>query len=135
MAEHGLLDNPIVVEEICDRLAGGEALSVICADNHMPSDDTIYRRMAKDEAFAGTIARARAAQQEAIADQIVDMADAADSEDWQVVKLRIWARQWRAGKLAPKRFGDSALLKHADADGNKLPTRVVVTYVSGDAEK
>src|SRR3984885_11190199 len=38
--------------------------------------------------------------------QTVDMADAATPEDWQVVKLRIWARQWRASKLAPKVYGE-----------------------------
>ena len=34
------------------------------------------------------------------------MADAATPEDWQVVKLRIWARRWRASKLAPKVYGE-----------------------------
>jgi hypothetical protein len=34
------------------------------------------------------------------------MADKATAEDWQVVKLRIWARQWRASKLAPKKYGE-----------------------------
>ena len=39
-------------------------------------------------------------------DQCVRMADEATPEDWQVVKMRIWARQWRASKLAPKKYGD-----------------------------
>ena len=34
------------------------------------------------------------------------MADAATEADYNVVKLRIWARQWRASKLAPKKYGD-----------------------------
>jgi len=76
--------------------------------------------MAKDEDFRSAIARAREMQQEAEIDRTVDMADNATPEDHQVVKLRIWARQWRAAKLAPKKYGDSTMVKHADADGEKL---------------
>jgi terminase small subunit-like protein len=36
------------------------------------------------------------------------MADAATEADRQVVKLRIWARQWRGAKLAPKRYGEKS---------------------------
>ena len=51
---------------------------------------------------APDIARAREAQQHALVDQTVAMADAATVENWQLVRLQIQARQWRAGKLAPK---------------------------------
>jgi hypothetical protein len=65
------------------------------------------------EEFQNAIASARASQQEVMADDNVDMADKATAEDWQVVKLRIWARQWRASKLAPKKYGDKLDLNHA----------------------
>lgn len=114
------LDDESVVDEICDRLASGEGLKAICANKHLPSDDTVYRKMANDPDFAARIARAREAQQDHEADAIVDMADKATPEDWQVVKLRIWARQWRAAKLAPKKYGDDLRLRHADAEGGNL---------------
>lgn len=125
--DSSVLDNPAFVEEICDRLAGGEGLKEICADDHLPSDDTVYRKMAKDPEFAARIARARESQQEFEADNIVAMADAATEEDWQVVKLRIWARQWRAAKLAPKRFGDKTL--HGNDPDNPLPEGFAVNLV------
>lgn len=98
--------DPKVVAELCARIAEGNAIGVICRSDDMPSETEIYRRMASDPDFASAIARAREAQQDAEAEKIVQMADEATAEDWQVVKLRIWARQWRAAKLAPKRYGD-----------------------------
>lgn len=100
------LDDPAVVDAICARLIGGEGLKGICKSDGMPAVSTVYLRMANDEEFRNRIARAREAQQDALIDDTVDMADAATVEDHQVVKLRIWARQWRAAKLAPKRYGD-----------------------------
>jgi len=41
----------------------------------------------------------------AMIDDTIDLADSATPENWQVVLLRIWARQWRAGKLALRVFG------------------------------
>lgn len=106
----GDLNDPAVVQELCDRVASGEAIMNICKDAHMPTDPQVYLRMARDEAFRAIIARAREAQQEREADMVVALADEATNEDHQVVKLRIWARQWRAGKLAPKKFGDKTLI-------------------------
>lgn len=95
-----------LVADICDHIATGKSLIEIGSLQGYPSSDSMYRQMHRDEDFASSIARAREAQQDHEADQIVRMADLADGENWQVVKLRIWARQWRASKLAPKKFGD-----------------------------
>jgi hypothetical protein len=100
------LDDPEVVERICNRIASGEAISKICRDKDMPSVSTIYLKMHKDAEFRNIIALAREAQQEYEMDACIDIADAATPEDHNVAKLRIWARQWRAGKLAPKKFGE-----------------------------
>ena len=73
--------------------------------------------MAKDPVFANEIARAREAQQEFIADDIVEMADKANVDDVNVVRLQIWARQWRAAKLAPKKYGDKVTQEITGANG------------------
>lgn len=98
--------DPETLDELCARIAEGRGIKEVCRDEDMPSDTEVFRRMANDEEFAARIARAREAQQEAEAERIVDMADEATHENWQVVKMRIWARQWRAAKLAPKKYGD-----------------------------
>lgn len=79
---------------------------VACAPIDRPQMDTIYREMARSVSFANRIARAREAQQHAMVDQTVTMADAATATNWQVVRLRIWARQWAAARLAPKVYGE-----------------------------
>lgn len=85
----------------------------IASRPEFPCEKTIYRKMAKDPVFAAAINQARTAQQEYEADQTVKMADEATVDDYNVVKLRIWARQWRAAKLAPKKYGDRL---NVDAD-------------------
>lgn len=103
-----------MVGALCGEIASGRAISELAGKDGFPSERAIYRKMSSDPKFAGIIAQARAAQQEYEADACVDMADKATAADWQVVKLRIWARQWRASKLAPKKYGDRMQLTGAD---------------------
>ncbi len=104
------LDDPAVRERLCNALVSGSSIAQVCKLPDMPAESTVYLKMAKDEDFRSLIALAREAQQEAEADRTVDMADKATPEDWQVVKLRIWARQWRAAKLAPKKYSEAIKL-------------------------
>jgi hypothetical protein len=91
---------------LCDRLAAGKPLYRICQDPKMPSLTEVYVRMAHDEAFGELIHRARAAQQHAMVDQTIELADSATPADWQVKRLQIWSRQWVASKLQPRFYGD-----------------------------
>jgi hypothetical protein len=109
-----------LVDDICDHLASGKSLLEVGKLKGYPSSATMYRQMMADEAFAARIARAREAQQDHEADLCVQMADSATPEDWQQVKLRIWARQWRAAKLAPKRYGEKQTLEHTGANGGPV---------------
>ena len=110
------LDDHEVVTTLCSRIASGESILAICKAKDMPAARTVYARMAENDEFRASIARAREAQQEYEADRCVEMADEATLEDWQLVKLRIWARQWRASKLAPRKYGDKPV---ADAAQSK----------------
>jgi hypothetical protein len=103
--------------DICDHLTTGKSLIEVGALPGYPSSDSMYRQMARDPDFAARIARAREAGQDHEADAIVQMADIATSENWQVVKLRMDARKWRAAKLAPKRYGERSTVEHTDPDG------------------
>ena len=123
------LDDPDVVDELCRRLSSGDGMAAICREDGMPASTTVYARMAVDAEFRARIARAREAQQDAEADKCIDMADAATPEDWQVVKLRIWARQWRASKLAPKKYGDKLALTDPTGEG---PLQVVIQRFSAE---
>jgi len=102
-----------VIETLCDHLVSGLSMAEACALPECPSATAVYVEMARNEALRSRIARAREAQQEAEIERTIALADQATPEDWQVVKLRIWARQWRAAKLAPKVYGDRTQHDHS----------------------
>jgi len=106
-----------VADQICERLAAGESLNAICKDEGFPAESTV-RDWALDDVqgFAAKYTRAREAQADFYAQQIVDIAD----EQGEVLRedgskfdpdvnrdrLRIDARKWFASKVAPKKYGD-----------------------------
>ncbi len=118
------LDNGIA-GRIAEGLASGLSITKVCEPADMPTYQAVYVEMAKGGEFANTIARAREAQQEREMDACIEMADAADESNWQVVKLRIWARQWRASKLAPKKYGDKLHQEISGKDGGPIETKDV----------
>lgn len=123
-----------VGDRICERLADGESLRAICADEYMPSRPTVFRWLT-DEVFRAQYARAREDQADTLADEIVGIADEevtmvradkhpgakADDGDGNVEvvfdstavarnRLRMDARKWVASKLKPKKYGDRQIL-------------------------
>jgi hypothetical protein len=107
----------LIGDEICDRLANGESLRKISLDEHVPAASTIFKWLTENEDFAEQYARAREAQADTLADEILDIADdgsndymgedkAYDGDAVQRSKLRVDARKWVAAKLKPKKYGD-----------------------------
>jgi len=107
-------------DKMLDLNATGSSIAEIAGKNGFPDASNIYRRMSNDPDFATFIAQAREAQQEHEADYCVQLADSATPEDWNVKKLQIWARQWRAGKLAPKKYGDKVHQEITGANGGPI---------------
>ena len=106
-----------ITDAICDRLAAGESLNTICRDARMPSRKVVHEWVADDRnGFRDKYARAREAQIEQYADEIVDLADAVagatESAVVQAAKLRIDTRKWVASKLLPTKYGDRVDLKY-----------------------
>ncbi len=118
--------DPGIVDRICEGLVAGETITKVCEPEDMPHFTMVYRAMAKDEDFANAIAKARAAQQEAEIDKMIDIADSATAENVSVAKLRIWARQWRAMKLSPKKYGEKVQAEVTGANGGPIQTQAIV---------
>lgn len=115
-------------DEIIGRLSKGEPLAVICRDNHLVCDDTVRNWADADEEFAKRYARARRAGFDAIALRArLTMRGKTEAEggestadvhrDKAIVDLDLKL----LSKWDPKRYGDAVQVKHADADGGKLP--------------
>lgn len=102
------LSDTALLNRICERIIDGEPIRKICSGKDMPSVSTFYEEMARNEEFRNAIARAKEIQCDDEVDSLAALADTADPDTVNVVKLQIWARQWRIMKLLPKKYGDSA---------------------------
>ncbi len=129
---------PELAAEICERLAAGESLRAICRDDHMP-DERSVRRWALDnvDGFAPQYARARDTGLDAVADELLEIADDGRN-DWvekndpenpgyvfngehsSRSKLRVDTRKWYLSKLAPKKYGDKTSMELTGADGGPV---------------
>jgi hypothetical protein len=109
-----------MLDRVCEGLISGKSIVEVCKPIDMPSYNAVYLAMAKDAEFAQVIARAREAQQEVVIDETIALADTATPENHNAVKLQIWARQWRASKLAPKKYGDKVSQELTGKDGAAL---------------
>lgn len=116
--------SPELAADICSRLAQGDSLRSICKKTRMPAISTVMGWLFDDEheEFSQQYARAREAQAELRADEIIDIADDAKnadkSEKVQAARLRVDARKWVASKLLPKVYGDR--VQHTGAGGGPI---------------
>lgn len=116
--------DPFIASFICERISNGESLNKICGEQDMPHISTAFRWIAKHEEFRDKYARAREAQMDAMAEEIVAIADDTsldvefddkgnprpNNEFMQRSRLRVETRKWLMGKLAPKKYGDRTTL-------------------------
>lgn len=106
-----------LADTIVTRLAEGESLRAICFDAGMPNLSTVLRWQADDADFASRCAHAREAQAEVMDERIMSAANRVECGDLdpQAGRVAISAYQWRASKLAPKRYGERIAHDHQGA--------------------
>lgn len=120
-----------IEEEIFNRMIGGESIMDILGDGRddfLPSQRAFYRRLSEDADFWQKYARAREAQAHSEAEEIRAIADAATNDDYNVARLRIDARKWRASKMAPKVYGDKTSHEHSGPEGGEIPVGLRVSF-------
>jgi hypothetical protein len=102
--------NEKTAHAILEAISHGQSLRKICQEKGMPAMSTVMKWLGENEAFSEQYARARDIQADYLADEILGIADGlpkqAENEDIQAARLRIDARKWYAGKIAPKKYGD-----------------------------
>lgn len=135
-----------IADAICSQIANGKSLRKICEAESMPDVSTVIRWLADDQRaeFRAQYARAREAQADLLAEQILEIADDG-TNDTQVddnglarvdhdhiarSRLRVDSRKWLAAKLAPKKYGDKLAVGGAEDLGP-----VQVTKQMTDAER
>lgn len=144
--------SPEVADAIFLRMAAGESLRQICADPQMPSRETVRAWLIHppDQEFFDAYTRARDAQADHYADEILEIADdsradkklieSADGSAIEVVdhehiarsKLRVDARKWYAAKLAPRKYGERTFNEHSGPAGGPIRHSVTSAQVMDD---
>jgi hypothetical protein len=124
----------LVMNHLCDQLATtsngiGTILKIGFNGNSLPSYSSIMAWIDCDSVLLDRYARAKEAQADFMADEILDIADDA-TNDWmerkdkdergigwmlngehvQRSRLRIESRKWLASKLKPKKYGDKTTI-------------------------
>ena len=117
---------PELAAEICERLSDGEPLRQICRDEHMPAWTAIYAWAAQDKALSERIAQAREQGYDAIAEDLLAIADTPLMGDTETSsangltitrqdmlghrKLQIETRLKLLAKWNPKKYGDRQIV-------------------------
>lgn len=125
--------NDKLAAAICEQLAEGKSLRTICEAPGMPNRATVFRWLAdeKYQVFRDQYARAREAQADLLAEEILEIADDGRNDtyvdeegkqrtDHEAVarsRLRVDARKWLASKMAPKKYGDKVDVGVGNTDG------------------
>lgn len=119
-----------ITNAICERIACGETLTAICKEPGMPGYETVWRWRQKDSAFDQLYMRARVAQMERWADEIVEISDdtssdvitkttpqgreydAFDTDHINRSRLRVDTRKFLMAKIAPHLYGERVEVEH-----------------------
>lgn len=105
----------------------------------MPGLSTVFKWLAAHPEFVEQYTRAREAQADTLADELIDIADdsandyydkavGSEGETQRVVdaehinrsRLRVDTRKWIASKLKPKKYGDKVSAELSGVDGGPI---------------
>lgn len=113
-----------LADQICMGITIGESVRTVCKPEHMPAISTFYKWLREHEEFSKQYARACEERTEAMAEDILDIADDGTNDlttrtdkrgnEYEVVdndviqrsKLRVETRKWLMAKMKPKKYGD-----------------------------
>ena len=103
-----------IADSICDLLCEGQSLVQICQRDEMPNRATVLRWMSSKPDFANRIARAReGGQADFLFDDMARIERGVESGEItpDAARVLISSKQWRAAKLAPKKYGDKTIVE------------------------
>ena len=147
------IDQESVMPDILAAIATTpQSLNSICdSDERFPDARTVYRWIEADEELCQQYTRAKAAQLQVLADQLVDLADTdricrkvtekADGTKETVTldqtdrtKIQIDTRKWLLSKLDPKKYGDKVEQFISGPGGGPIQSAISVEFVkTGDS--
>lgn len=124
-----------IASQICALVSEGNSLRKICLEETgMPDAATVYRWLAKHEAFRDNYAKAQADRAAYFAEEIVEISDDSSGDFFEVGegriapnstavardKLKVDTRKWLMARMDPKRYGDKVTQEHTGPDGGPV---------------
>lgn len=97
-----------IADAICEDIIAGKSLRSICGMADMPDRTTVLRWLTAEDSFTTKYTRARILQADALEEEMSDIEDKTLTGEIDAAAARtvLASKQWRAAKLAPKRYGD-----------------------------
>jgi hypothetical protein len=95
-----------IVDKICDRLADGVPLTIICRDEDMPAARTVRHWQTIHPDFLPVITASREAGADALCDLVLSIVNAATPATVNVARLKFDGIRWLVSKIAPRKYGD-----------------------------
>ena len=135
--------SPELADRICEQVASGKSMRTICEAEGMPSMAAVFKWLRTYPEFVEQYARAKEEAADAMAEDILDIADDGrndwmeqhgedgESVGWKLnnehvqrSKLRVDARKWLAAKLKPKKYGERIATELTGKDGGPVEMNV-----------
>lgn len=131
--------NQEIASQLCAQLAEGISLRTVCKSPDMPGLSTVFKWLHKHPEFVEQYARAKEESAEAMAEDILDIADDG-TNDWMTIqkgkleievpdkevimrsRLRVDTRKWLMSKMKPKKYGEKLDMT---TDGQPLTIKLV----------
>ncbi len=118
-----------IFDEVCNRIANGEALSKVLLTEGMPSRPKFYEWIESSQEKINKYARATEMRASLIFDDILEISDntelgekiKSNAQGKEITvgdmiehrKLKIDARKWVLARMIPKKYGDKVGLEHS----------------------
>jgi hypothetical protein len=118
-----------VAARICLELMNGRALCEITQADDMPAQSTVYKWLLRHPEFVEMYNAGRRFQAETMADRAVVMAcrGASAITDPQAAAVQLNAIKWAAGRLDPRKYGESKNLNIGGQEDG-VPVKVETVY-------
>jgi hypothetical protein len=134
-------DKTRIVNEVCGRILGGEAVRNIMKDEKLPDFSTLLEWVSVDEAKSKQYARAMELRGELLFEETLEICDDGSNDwmerfdregnniGWQIngehvqrSRLRVDTRKWYLSKLNPKKYGDKTDIT---SGGEKITNNII----------
>lgn len=124
-----------LAQAICDRLSAGASLVQVCELDGMPHRSTVLRWMETNPDFAAMITRVReGGQADWLVDDIARIEAKVEAGEMppDAARVLISSKQWRAAKLAPKKYGDKTTVESTSAVKIEHTRRLDISKLSDE---